>query len=63
MSGSDVAFDAKLRRLFIANRENHAVDVFEVGAGEHYLFSITGAGRPGEVAVDEATGVLYVRAQ
>ena len=60
-AGSDgVAFDRALRRLFVADSNGGAVDVFEVGAGEHYLFSITGAGRPGKVAVDEATGVLYV---
>jgi hypothetical protein len=64
----DVAFDAKLKRLFVLN-EGSVVNVFEVGVGEHYLFSIAGgAGVPrgGQgfiplgVAVDEATGVLYV---
>src|SRR5271156_3307073 len=42
----DVAFDAKLNRLFVLN-EGSVVDVFEVGTGEHYLFSIAGgAGVP-----------------
>ena len=59
LRGEDVAFDRALGRLFVSSDQS-VVDVFEVGTGEHYLFSITVAGRPGGVAVDEATGVLYV---
>ena len=34
--GEDVAFDRALRRLFVADYNAGGVDVFEVGAGEHY---------------------------
>ena len=55
--GEDVALDGG--RLFAANTANSSVDVFEVGVGEHFLFSITRAGfQPYDVAV--AGGVVYV---
>ena len=60
--GEDVALGGG--RLFVANTQNFAVDVFEVGAGEHLLFQITGAATPPKSiqprGVAVADGVVYV---
>jgi len=62
--GSDLAYDAASKRLFVTDLVDRVVDVFEVGVGEHFLFAISGAGTPagslvpGGVAV--AGGVVYV---
>ena len=62
IAGGEVAFAGG--RLFVSSTNDSAVDVFEIGAGEHFLFAITGAETPGRSlapkGVAVAGGVLYV---